>query len=69
VNPEVTVDSPHEYIRTGERGNKFGIPFDEVQSAAELARSLPNVRLVGLDMHIGSQLATYDPTARRSSGC
>jgi diaminopimelate decarboxylase len=61
VNPGVSVETPHHYIRTGEEGHKFGIPFDEVQSAAELARSLPNVRLVGLDMHIGSQLATYDP--------
>lgn len=61
VNPEVTVDSPHEYIRTGEKGHKFGIPFDEVPAAAELARSLPNLRLVGLDMHIGSQLASFEP--------
>jgi diaminopimelate decarboxylase len=61
INPEVTVDSPHEYIRTGERGNKFGIPFDEVGDAARLARSLPNVRLVGLDMHIGSQISTFGP--------
>ncbi len=61
VNPEVTVDSPHEYIRTGEKGHKFGIPFDDVPAAAELARSLPNLRLVGLDMHIGSQLATFEP--------
>lgn len=61
VNPEVAVDSPHEFIRTGERGHKFGIPFDEVPAAAELARALPNVRLVGLDMHIGSQLATFAP--------
>lgn len=61
VNPGVSVDTPHHYIRTGEEGHKFGIPFDEVQDAAALARSLPNVRLVGLDMHIGSQLATYDP--------
>ncbi len=61
VNPGVTVETPHHYIRTGEEGHKFGIPFDEVQAAAELARSLPNLRLVGLDMHIGSQLSTYDP--------
>jgi diaminopimelate decarboxylase len=61
INPEVTVDSPHEYIRTGERGNKFGIPFDEVLDAARVARSLPNVRLVGLDMHIGSQISTFGP--------
>ncbi|GJG88560.1 diaminopimelate decarboxylase [Gemmatimonadetes bacterium T265] len=61
VNPEVSVDSPHEYIRTGEKGQKFGIPFDEIPDAAQLARSLRHVRLVGLDMHIGSQLATFDP--------
>lgn len=61
VNPEVTVDSPHEYIRTGEKGHKFGIPFDEVPHVAELALSLANVKLVGLDMHIGSQLATFEP--------
>ena len=61
VNPEVAVDSPHEFIRTGEKGHKFGIPFDDVPAAAELARSLPNLRLVGLDMHIGSQLATFEP--------
>jgi diaminopimelate decarboxylase len=61
VNPEVTVDSPHQYIRTGEKGHKFGIPFDEVPEAARLALSLPNVRLVGLDMHIGSQLASFEP--------
>src|SRR4051812_10168303 len=30
VNPEVTVDSSHRYIKTGERGAKFGVPFDEV---------------------------------------
>jgi diaminopimelate decarboxylase len=61
VNPEVTVDSPHHYIRTGEKGHKFGIPFDEVRDAARLTRSLPNVELVGLDMHIGSQLASFEP--------
>jgi diaminopimelate decarboxylase len=63
VNPEVTVNSPHEYIRTGEKGHKFGIPFDEVRDAAMQARSLANLRLVGLDMHIGSQIATLEPYA------
>ncbi len=61
VNPEVTVDSPHHYIRTGEKGHKFGIPFDDVRDAARLTRSLPNVALIGLDMHIGSQLASFEP--------
>jgi diaminopimelate decarboxylase len=61
VNPEVTVDSSHRYIKTGERGAKFGIPFDEVLDVARVAASLPNVELHGLDMHIGSQLFRVDP--------
>jgi diaminopimelate decarboxylase len=63
VNPEVTVDSPHEYIRTGEKGHKFGIPFDDVDHVARVALSLPHLRMVGLDMHLGSQLSTFDPFA------
>jgi diaminopimelate decarboxylase len=61
VNPEVTVDTPHEYTRTGERGHKFGIPIDEARELARTAARLPNVALVGLDMHIGSQIATFAP--------
>jgi diaminopimelate decarboxylase len=61
VNPEVTVDSSHRYIKTGERGAKFGIPFDEVLDVARVAASLPHVVLHGLDMHIGSQLFRIDP--------
>jgi diaminopimelate decarboxylase len=61
VNPEVTVDSSHRYIKTGEKGAKFGIPFDDVLSVARLAADLPHTRLVGLDMHIGSQLFRLDP--------
>ena len=61
VNPEVSVDTPHEYTRTGGRGHKFGIPFEEAADAARLARSLPGIRLVGLDMHIGSQISDFAP--------
>ncbi len=61
VNPEVTVDSSHRYIKTGEKGAKFGVPFNEVRSVAGVAASLPHTRLVGLDMHIGSQLFRLDP--------
>ena len=63
VNPEVEVETPHHYTRTGERGNKFGIPFDEARDVARLAQSLPGVRLAGLDMHIGSQVTRVDPYA------
>lgn len=61
VNPEVKVDTPHHYTRTGERGNKFGIPFDEAVDAARRALQMPNIELRGLDMHIGSQVFQLEP--------
>jgi diaminopimelate decarboxylase len=61
VNPEITVDAAHQYIRTGEKGHKFGVPFDDARRVAELAASLPHVTLLGLDMHLGSQLSRVDP--------
>lgn len=68
VNPEVQVKNPHHYIATGEKGHKFGIPIDEAESVGRLALSLPNVSLQALDMHVGSQLETFeayeDGTAR-----
>jgi len=60
VNPEITVETPHSYIRTGEKGHKFGVPYDEVRDVARSAASLPNVMLRGLDMHVGSQLSRLD---------
>jgi diaminopimelate decarboxylase len=61
VNPEITLETPHDYIKTGGKGHKFGIPYDDVVRAAELTAALPNVELRGLDMHIGSQLSRIDP--------
>ena len=61
VNPEVLVDTPHPYTRTGEKGMKFGIPFDESLAVAKVAASLPNIRLRGLDMHVGSQISQFAP--------
>ena len=61
VNPEVTVENPHAYIATGERGHKFGIPVDDAADVARVALSLRHVALLGLDMHVGSQLATLEP--------
>ncbi|PYO76903.1 MAG: diaminopimelate decarboxylase [Gemmatimonadetes bacterium] len=61
VNPEVLVDTPHPYTRTGEKGMKFGIPFDEALSVGKVAASLPNLRLLGLDMHVGSQISQFAP--------
>jgi len=61
VNPEVLVDTPHPYTRTGEKGMKFGIPFDEALPVAKAAAELANVRLLGLDMHVGSQISQFAP--------
>lgn len=61
INPEVTVENPHAYIATGSRGHKFGIPHDEALEVAKTARALKHVQLIGLDMHVGSQLATLEP--------
>jgi diaminopimelate decarboxylase len=61
VNPEVMVDTPHPYTRTGVKGMKFGIPFDETLVVARRALAMQNVRLVGLDMHVGSQISQFEP--------
>jgi diaminopimelate decarboxylase len=61
VNPEITLETPHDYIKTGGKGHKFGIPHDDVVHVAEVAAELANVDLVGLDMHLGSQLSRIDP--------
>lgn len=61
VNPEVMVDTPHPYTRTGVKGMKFGIPFDETTVVALRALAMPNLKLVGLDMHVGSQISEFEP--------
>lgn len=61
VNPEVTVDNPHAYIRTGEKGHKFGIPRDDVGRLAAVAASLAHVRVRGVGMHLGSQIRNAEP--------
>jgi diaminopimelate decarboxylase len=61
VNPEVTVETPHAYIKTGEKGQKFGIPRDDVTRLVALIATLPHVELRGLGMHLGSQISNADP--------
>ena len=61
VNPELTVRAAHDYIKTGEKGHKFGIPYDDALRVAKVAASLANVELIGLDMHLGSQLSRIEP--------
>jgi diaminopimelate decarboxylase len=61
VNPEVMVDTPHPYTRTGVKGMKFGIPFDETLIVARRALEMKNISLIGLDMHVGSQISQFEP--------
>jgi diaminopimelate decarboxylase len=60
VNPDVTTDT-HPYISTGKSGIKFGIPADQVLTAAELVARHPMLELTTLAMHLGSQLADTLP--------
>lgn len=60
VNPNVDAKT-HKYISTGKSENKFGIDFEFILDAYERASSLPNLKLKGLQMHIGSQLTSVSP--------
>ena len=60
VNPTVDAKT-HPYISTGLKGNKFGISHDEALAAYRHAASLPGLRVVGIDCHIGSQITESAP--------
>ena len=60
VNPNVDAKT-HAKITTGTYENKFGIAFEEVEGVYARAARLPNIRLRGLQMHIGSQLTNVEP--------
>lgn len=55
INPNVTAET-HPYITTGDSKEKFGIDETELEEVFDLLRSMGNVNLAGLDMHIGSQI-------------
>ncbi len=60
VNPDIDPRS-HPYITTGLRSSKFGVPLAEVLPLARRARESANLELVGLHVHIGSQITALDP--------
>ena len=62
VNPNVDAGT-HAKITTGTYENKFGIAFEEIEGVYARASRLPNLRLRGLQMHIGSQLTEVKPFA------
>src|SRR3954462_2323010 len=60
VNPDVDAGT-HRYVSTGRSENKFGIALDRVAAVYERAGRLPNIRIRGIQMHIGSQITSAAP--------
>ncbi|CRY43249.1 diaminopimelate decarboxylase [Burkholderia pseudomallei] len=60
VNPDVDPKT-HPYISTGLKANKFGIAFDDARATYRAAAALPNLEVVGIDCHIGSQITELSP--------
>ena len=62
VNPNVDART-HPYISTGLKENKFGIAYEDALKVYQLAAQRPNLEIVGIDCHIGSQLLDPAPFA------
>ena len=60
VNPDVDART-HEKIATGKKENKFGIPIARARDVYAEASRLPGIEVVGIDVHIGSQLTELEP--------
>ena len=60
VNPDVDAGT-HPYISTGLKENKFGIAIAAAEDVYIRASQLPNLEVIGVDCHIGSQLTTLEP--------
>ncbi|HEY6011907.1 MAG TPA: diaminopimelate decarboxylase [Nitrospirota bacterium] len=60
VNPNIDPKT-HAYISTGLKENKFGIPIEQALEYYQTAQGLPNVEIVGVHQHIGSQITEVQP--------
>lgn len=60
INPDVDAGT-HDKISTGRKEDKFGIPISRAHESYAMAAALPGLRVVGIDMHIGSQLTDLAP--------
>jgi len=60
VNPDVDART-HAKIATGKSENKFGIPIARAREVYAMAAALPGLQVVGIDVHIGSQLTELEP--------
>ena len=61
VNPGVVASTPHEYTATGHSDTKFGVPWEEAQELYRWALEQKSLDPVGIDVHIGSQIAEIEP--------
>lgn len=60
INPDIDAKT-HPYIATGMKENKFGIAFNQAISGYKKAASMPHIKIVGIDCHIGSQITSIEP--------
>ncbi len=60
VNPDVDAKT-HAKIATGKSENKFGIPISRAREVYAEAAALPGIKVIGIDVHIGSQLTQLEP--------
>jgi diaminopimelate decarboxylase len=60
VNPDVDAKT-HAKIATGKSENKFGIPIARAREVYAMAATLPGLEIIGIDVHIGSQLTDLAP--------
>ena len=60
VNPDVAAGG-HPNISTGKKGDKFGVPWSDAEDLYAEAATLPGIRIVGVDVHIGSQIGDLVP--------
>ena len=60
INPDIDAGG-HEKISTGGSNTKFGIPYKDALNVYEYAKNLPGIKVVGIDIHIGSQITDLEP--------
>jgi diaminopimelate decarboxylase len=60
INPDVDAGT-HKKISTGKSENKFGLPWTEARAIYGRAADMPGIQIVGVDVHIGSQLSDLTP--------
>lgn len=60
VNPDVDAHT-HDYVTTGKKENKFGIDYHDAPEFYRIVKQMPNLEVVGMHIHIGSQIATPQP--------